>query len=528
MAGTNRKSTRERLKELLETDLWAFAQYINPHYCYGEIHEEVFRWLSMPNANDHQLFLMPRAHLKSHCIAVWCVWQITRDPTSTIVYLSAGEDLATVQVAAIKGMITCDKYRAIWPEMLNKEEGKREKWAAWGFNVEHPKRKEMGIRDLTIIVKTVKANATGLHCSHLVFDDVVVPKNAYNETGRKEVKAAVSQFASIKNPGAETKAVGTRYHPMDIYEQFKNARRKIWNEDFYGKGQGDFDGEEDLWEIKEYIAETARDMTGDYLWPRTISAYDGRPYGFNPQVLATIQSQYFALGENAQFYAQYYNDPNDPSSEKVSRDSFQFYKRENVKFNDGAYWINGKKLAVTAAMDVAWTVNKTSDYTAIAVIGVDWENNIYVLALDRFKTQDYSIYYEHIVGLYNEWGFRKLHIETNAGGHLVANEMKRLLRQNGAALVVQGKAATGNEGKKEEKHCAILLPRIKNGSMFFYKGGLTPVAIEEIVLERPPHDDLKDVLTAAISEGMAPARPRQGTDSKNVIKFNRRFGGRTR
>ena len=322
--------------------------------------------------------------------------------------------------------------------------------------------------------------------------------------------------------------LGTRYHPADIYEQFKNGRRKIWNEDFYGKGQGDFDGEEDLWEIKEYIAETARDMTGDYLWPRTVSAYDNRPYGFNAQVLATIQAQYFALGENAQFYAQYYNDPNDPSSEQVSRDSFQFYKRENVKFNDGSYWINGKKLAVTAAMDVAWTTNKSSDYTAIAVIGVDWENNIYVLALDRFKTQDYSIYYEHIVGLYNEWGFRKLHIETNAGGHLVANEMKRMLRQNGAALVVQGKAATGNEGRKEEKHHAVLFPRVKNGSLFFAKGGLTPVAIEEIVLERPPHDDLKDVLTAAISEGLAPARPRQGMDSKNVIKFNRRFGGRTR
>ena len=86
MARENKQSSRERLKELLETDLWAFAQYINPHYAYGEVHEEVFRWLSMPDCSDHQLLLMPRAHLKSHCIAVWCVWQITRDPTSSIVY----------------------------------------------------------------------------------------------------------------------------------------------------------------------------------------------------------------------------------------------------------------------------------------------------------------------------------------------------------------------------------------------------------------------------------------------------------
>ena len=179
-------------------------------------------------------------------------------------------------------------------------------------------------------------------------------------------------------------------------------------------------------------------------------------------------------------------------------------------------------------MDVAWTVNKTSDYTAIAVIGVDYENNIYVLALDRFKTQDYDVYYKHIVGLYNEWGFRKLHIETNAGGHLVANEMKRLLRANGAALTVDGKAATGNEGKKEEKHNAVLIPRVKNGSLYFYKGGLTPVAIEEIVLARPPHDDLKDVLTLAISHSLAPARPRYTDSDKPKVKFNSRFGGRCR
>lgn len=528
MARVNTKHSRQELKELLEIDLFAFAQYINPHYCYGEIHEEVFRWLANPKCSDHQLLLMPRAHLKSHCIAVWCVWQISRDPTSTIVYLSAGEDLATIQVSAIKAMITCERYKTLWPEMLQREEGRREKWTAWGFNVDHPARKAMGIRDFTIIVKTVKANATGLHCSHLVFDDVVVPKNAYTQIGRKEVKAAVSQFASIKNPGALTKAVGTRYHPTDIYSEFKDSKVKIWNPDFYGEGKGDFDGEEDLWDIKEYIAESARDMTGDYLWPRTISAYDNRAYGFNAEVLAKIQAQYFGLGENAQFYAQYYNDPNDPSSEKVDRSQFNYFKLENIQWKHGQYYYADKKLSIVAAMDVAWTINKTSDYTAIAVIGIDCDNNIFVLALDRFKTQDYDVYYKHIIGLYNEWGFRKLHIETNAGGYLVAQEVRRLLRQNGAALVVEGKAATGNEGKKEEKHAAVLIPRIKNGSVFFHKGGLTPVAIEEIVLERPAHDDLKDVLTCAIHNSVAPARPRYEASDNKKIKFNNRFGGRMR
>lgn len=528
MSNNPGRTGKEQLKERLELDLWAFARYINPHYCYGEVHEEVFRWLAADDACDHQLLLMPRAHLKSHCIAVWCVWQITRDPTSSIVYLSAGEDLATIQVSAIKDMITSDRYRTLWPEMLAKDEGKRAKWTAWGFAVDHPKRKEMGIRDLTIIVKTVKSNATGLHCSHLVFDDVVVPNNAYTEIGRKEVKASVSQYASIKNPGAMTKAVGTRYHPIDIYHDFKEGRVQVWNPDLYGEGQGGFDGEVDLWDIKEYKSEDNGDMTGVFLWPRTVNPYDLRPYGFNPEVLAKVQAQYFALGENAQFWAQYYNNPNNPSSERVDREGILYYKKEHLEFVDGRWSFKGKRLNIFAAMDVAWTVKASSDYTAIAVVGVCSEGFIYVLELDRFKTQDYSVFYDHIVGLHQEWGFRKLRIESNAGGHLVANEVKRLIRQNGAGLAIEAKPAPVNEGKKWERHNAVLIPRVKNGDVLFYKGGMTAIAIEEIVLERPPHDDLKDALTTVISISTPPARSKHADNNVIPVKFNKRFGGARR
>ncbi len=523
MARSSGQSNKEQARKLLETDLWEFAKYINPHYCYGDIHEEVFRWLAGNNVKDHQLLLMPRAHLKSHCIAVWCIWAITRDPSTSIVYLSAVEKLAKVQISAMKQMMLCSRYQKLWPEMLHKDEGKRDKWTAFEFNVDHPLRKARGIRDFTMAVRTIKGSSTGLHCEALVLDDVVIPQNAYTETGRREVRAAVSQFASIKNPDAITKAVGTIYHPDDIYSDFKKTQVKLWNED-----RLEFDGESPLWEIKLHEVETFGDMMGIYLWPRTVSPLDGKGYGFNPATLAKIQAQYFGLGENAQFYAQYYNDPNDPSSEKISRDSFQFYKLELVQFNDGSYYYKDRRLSIIAAMDVAWTVNKSSDYTAIAVIGTDFENNTYVLSLVRFKTQDYDEYYSHVVGLYNEWGFRKLYIETNAGGTLVANEVKLRLRQNGANLVVEGKAATGNEGKKEEKHNAILVPRVKNGTVYFTKGGLTSVAIEEIVLERPPHDDLKDALTLAISKAVAPARKAYSDDKQVTIRYNTRFGGRIR
>lgn len=525
MAGSTRISEiRDQVRQALELDLFEFAKYINPHYMYGDIHEKVFRWLSSENCSEHQLLLMPRGHLKSHCIAVWCVWQITRDPTTTIVYLSAGEDLAHAQVHAIKQMITCENYSRLWPDMIGNEEGKREKWAADGFSVDHPRRKEMGIRDRTIIVKTVKSNAVGLHCSHLVLDDVVVPRFADTELGRRELRQAVSYYASIKSPGAFTKAVGTIYNPVDLYNDFIEATTDVWDEKLE-----EFVDTEKLWDVKTYVAEDARDLTGNYLWPRTVNPYDSKPYGFDPRTLSRIRDQYFSTGQHAEFYSQYYNEPNDPTSHKISKEEIQYYDPRHIKYEQGQWEFKGNRLNIFAAMDVAWTTTKRSDYTAVVIIGIDCDNNIYLLDMDRFKTNDYNTYYQHIIQLHHHWDFRKLKIETNAGGFLVASELKRMLRENGSSLAIDCKHTTGIKGSKETKMDQVLIPRIKNGGIWFYKGGYTPALLEEITLERPPHDDLKDAFTEAIIISKPPGKRSQLKDN-TIVKFNfhKRFGGRAR
>lgn len=522
--GRPRKEDILEERKVFENSLWEFARYINPHYMYGDIHEKVFKWLSTNNCSEHQLLLMPRAHLKSHCIAVWCVWQITKDPTSTIVYLSAGDDLAKAQVHAIKQMITCDKYRRLWPEMIAGDEGKREKWAADGFSVDHPQRKEMGIRDRTIIVKTVKSNAVGLHCSHLVLDDVVIPKFAHSSPGRRELQTSVAYYASIKNPGAYTKAVGTIYDPSDLYSDFMEAKTSEWDEETLTFGE-----EIPLWDIKTYVAEDKGDGIGNFLWPREVNPKDGKGYGFDVRTLAKIRDQYFSTGKNAEYYSQYYNEPNDPSLYKIDRDSIQFYDSKFVEFERGNWSFKGNKLNLFAAMDIAWTTGKRSDYTAIVVIGVDCDNNIYILEVDRFKTADYNVYYDHIIAIHHKWGLKRLKIETNSGGQLVANEIRRLLRENGASLSIDAKYTAGIKGRKVERTDQVLIPRINNGGLWFYKGGLTAVLIEEITFEHPPHDDLKDALTEAIIISFPPGRQGDLKKSKiNKMRFSNRFGGRIR
>jgi len=82
-------SAIEEIKALAEEDLITFAQLVNPTYLYGDIHKEVYSWLDNGENKSNQLLLMPRGHMKSHMIAVWCAWWITKYPEATTLYVSA-------------------------------------------------------------------------------------------------------------------------------------------------------------------------------------------------------------------------------------------------------------------------------------------------------------------------------------------------------------------------------------------------------------------------------------------------------
>lgn len=525
---SSQRRTKEDIRKQCEQDLWSFALTVNPTYVYGDIHEKVYRWLADPEANARQLLLLPRGHLKSHCIATWCAWEITRKPWTTIVYLSAGEDLAKDQLYAIKNMMTSDAYQKLWPEMIAEREGDRDQWSAYSFNIDHPSRKARGIRDHTLIVKTVRANFIGLHCDALVFDDVVVPKNAYSETGRSEVGKALSQCTSILNAGGKIKAVGTRYHPQDAYYDMMEAIYRIWDE-----ASREFVSESPLWDVLEEIVEDQEDGTGSFLWPRMKSPKDGNWYGFDIQQLEIIRADYFSKGEQAQFYAQYYNNPNDETTNVLDRGNFQYYDIKHIGNSMGTVNYKGKRLNITAAMDVAWTDasesgGKTADYTAIAVVGVDQDGFYYILDLDRFKTNSFLIYYDNIMRLANKWHFRKIKIETNAGGKLVANEIQRLSRENGGLISVDTAHVSGTNAKsKALRQYAIVNPKYELKSIFHRRDGLTSVLEEELILERPPHDDLADALAMALEIAKPPMKQRMFLDTEQKVITNVRFGGRS-
>jgi predicted phage terminase large subunit-like protein len=505
-------SKADQVRKAAEADLFTFARLVNPSYVYGSVHRECFRWLQQDDLN--QLLLLPRGHLKSHMVAVWCAWWITRHPETTILYVSATEDLATQQLYAIKAILESDIHRRYWPDMIHPEEAKREEWNFKNIKVDHPARKAASVRDRTVAARSVGGNTTGLHCDVLVFDDLVVPDNAYTQEGRDGVQRAYSQFSSVASPGARTKVVGTRYHGKDVYHTMMTAEIDQFDP------EGNIVGSTKQYEVLEKQVET----DGDFLWPRAQNVKSGKWFGFDNVTLARIRSTYFSAGERAQYYAQYYNNPEAPDDERVTSEKFQYYERKHLTSVEGVWHFKGKPLAVFAAGDIAYTDGTSSDYTALAVIGVDQDGYIYILELDQFKTTKYDRIYQSVERMFDKWHFRKMRIETNAGANLVVEYIKDSLRKNGKALTIEGKKSEGEKTQRAEK---ILLPRYDNRTIWHYEGGWITTYEEQVTLQRPSHDDLRDAVSAAI-EISKPAIKRHSTHESrgNLISFNSRFGGR--
>lgn len=507
----------EDIKAKAEADLEFFIRLVSPTEHMGSCHQEVIQWWTRQEAKSHQLLLFPRDHGKSRYIAYRVVWELTRNPTIRVLYISSTSNLAEKQLSFIKGILTSAVYRRYWPEMVNPDEGHRRKWNATEIEVDHPLRAKENVRDPSIFCAGLTTNIVGMHCDIAVLDDVVTNDTAYTEEGRRKVRTQYSFLSSIEGADAKEWVVGTRYHPKDLYNDMLQMKQEIYSED------GELLREESIYEVHERAFENIGDGSGEFLWPRS-QRKDGKWFGFNRQIWAKKKGQYL---DQMQFRAQYYNDPNDPDSRPIDYDKFQYFDKKHLTQNNGYWYYHNRKLNVLAAIDFNYSLKQRADYTAIVVIGVDADNNYYVLDIDRIQTDSIKDYFTLILNMANKWDFRKLVAETTAAQQAIVRQLKEeYFAKFDLSIRVEEVKPTRHEGTKQERMAAILIPRYENGQIYHYRGGMTQLLEEELVTHNPPHDDLKDALSNAIDKAIKPVGNKSRSTQSETVVFHPRFGGR--
>lgn len=506
MAGVP-KNNKATIRELAEADLLTFIKLVAPHRMLGSVHEELVSWWTRGDALDNQLCLLPRDHQKSAMLAYRVAHYVTCNPETTVLYVSATANLAEKQLKFIKDILTSDIYRFYWPTMVNQNENYRERWSVDEIAVDHPKRKAEGVRDPTVKAVGLTANTTGLHCNLAVLDDIVVPQNAYTELGRDQTRSFYSQLSSIETTGAKEWVVGTRYHPADIYRDMIDMREYFFDDEL------EEDIERQVYEVFERQVETH----GEFLWPRQ-RRKDGKTFGFDERELARKKAKYLDI---TQFYSQYYNNPNSPETSYIDATRFQYYNRDQLRNLSDSWYLGEKLLLIYTAIDFAYSISQKADYTAIVTVGADEDGYIYVLDIDRFKTNKISEMYTRIAKCYRKWHFKRLRAEVTAAQALVVQQLRDHMRTANMPIVIDEHRPVRN---KEERMRAALEPRYTNQQIWHYKGGNCQTLEEELVVEHPEHDDVKDSLAAVVEIAMGPMKRHKQKENGNVV-YSGRFGG---
>lgn len=507
----------DEIREVAESSLEAFIRLIAPQRLLGNCHKELIDWWTREDAKDHQLVLFPRDHGKSALVAYRVAWELTKDPTLRVLYISATSNLAQKQLGFIKQIFESDVHRRYWPDHIHPMEGKRESWSKTEINLDHPRRTSEQIRDPSIMTAGLTTGITGLHFDIAVLDDVVVYENAYTQEGRNRVTTQYSLLASIEGTGAQEWVVGTRYHPKDLYQTMLTMLEPTFDD------EGQQTGDESIYEVMERAAEDRGDGTGQFLWPKQ-QRKDGKWFGFDMRELARKKAKYV---DRTQFRAQYYNDPTDPDSRPIDYDRFQYFDRKDLEERYGSWYFKGNKLNLVASIDFAYSTRKESDWTAIVVIGIDADNNIYVLDIERIRTDRISDYFKLILRMLNKWSFKKLRAETTAAQQAIVTTLKRdYFAPHGLMIKVDEVKPTRHQGSKEERLEATLIPRYDNGQVYHYRGGNTQVLEDELVTNNPPHDDVKDALATAIEGAIKPASQGRLKGKQSNVVYHSRFGGR--
>lgn len=507
---------KDEIRAKAEADLEFFINLVAPSRVLGNCHKDLIRWWTRQEAKDHQLVLFPRDHMKSALIAYRVAWELTKNPALRVLYISATSTLAQKQLGFIKQIFESDIHRRYWPDHINPDEGKRKRWTQTEIELDHPIREFEQIRDPSIMTAGLTTGITGLHFDIAVLDDVVVLENAYTPEGRNKVAVQYSLLASIEGTEAREWVVGTRYHPKDLYGTMLEMVEPAFDK------EGNYVGDESLYEVMEKVVEDRGDGTGEFLWPKQ-QRKDGKWFGFDMRELARKKAKYL---DRTQFRAQYYNDPSDPDSRPIDYDKFQYYERRFLVERAGSWFYKEKKLNLIASIDFAYSKRQRADFTTIVVIGVDEDNQIYVLDINRFKTDKISEYFNQILAMSNKWSFRKLVVETTAAQQAIVRSLREdYFGPYGLSIKVIEVKPNRHGGSKEERMDAILTPRYENMQVWHYKGGNTQSLEDELVTNNPSHDDIKDALSSAIEHAVKPIRTFRGKPKDNNVVYHPRFGG---
>lgn len=443
-------------RELSRRKLLAFVQRFHETYEAGWVHKDICDRLekfseAVERGESPRLMLfMPPRHGKSELASKnFPAWHLGRNPKHEIIACSYAGSLAMTFSRKVRNLVRDPGYSGVFPTMkLDPENQAAENWLT-----------TMGGG---YVAAGVGGGITGKGAHILIIDDPVKnSEDAESETTREMQKEWYSSTAYTRlAPGGGVLVIQTRWHDDDLSGWLL---REMAEGDEYA----------DQWEVVEYPAIALEDekyrKKGDALHPARYDLNALRRIRSN-----TSQRTWWAL------YQQ-----------KPVADEGAYFKRDWFRYYDAQPPLNN--LRIYAAWDLAVTKKERSDYTVGVVVGVDENENIYLLHMERGKWDGLEIV-EKILDTYRDWGPELTGIEASHIQAAIGPFLEKRIDERGLPGFAYEPLPPKNRDK--ESRARAIQARLQQGKVLFPKHATMTELITQEMLRFPTgvHDDMVDAM----------------------------------
>lgn len=440
-------------RELARRHLLPFVQRFNDQYIPGWVHKDICLRLEkfsqdVADQKSPRLMLFcPPRHGKSELASkTFPAWHLGRHPNHEFIACSYSGSLAMGFSRKVRGLLRDQNYNSLFQTRLDPESQSAEQWLTT----------EGG----GYVAAGVGGPITGKGAHILVIDDPVKNRDeAESAVSRQSAKDWYTSTAYTRlAPGGGVLVILTRWHDDDLagwlLEQEKDGG--------------------DQWEVIKYPAIAEEDekfrKKGDPLHPAR----------YNTEALMRIQK---AVGPR-DWSALYQQNPVADEGDYFKTDMFKYYPQHSLK---------NRKLKVYCAWDLAIGKGDRNDYSVGVVVGIDQQDKMYVMHVERGKWDGYELV-EKILDVYEEFepsivGIERGHIEMALGPF-----MEKRIRERGLYQMYVKPLKVGRKDK--EARARAIQGRMQQGMVFFPKFEIwSPGLIAEMLrFPNGVHDDQVDAL----------------------------------
>ncbi len=353
-------------RELARRRLLPFIKRNNPTYKAGWVHADICQRLerfaeAVERGESPRLMItMPPRHGKSEIGSkTFPSWYLGRNPDHEVILSSYSGDLAEDFSRKCRDLIATEKYSSMFKTRLSPDTKSVQKW--------------MTTKGGGFTAAGVGGPITGRGAHVGIIDDPVKNREeAESEVTRQKVKDWYSSaFYTRLAPGGGILIIQTRWHDDDLAGWLLNTFEEAKKE---AEANGvEVDEDVDQWDLVEYPAIAIEDekyrKAGEALHPER----------YPIKALRRIKRAMIPRDWEALYQQRPVSDDGDYFVKEMMR---YYSLKDRPDFSD---------MRIYAAADLAISTKQSGDYTVIVVVGIDRDQNIWVIDVIRGRWNSLGI-----------------------------------------------------------------------------------------------------------------------------------------